>query len=164
MRLISFAAAIFLIASTPASVRCDEPDNSFLLTLKRTACYGTCPIYEVTLEPNNTVTFVGERFVAETGEHTTSIDAEASRELLSKFDAAGFLDLPAGMEKECGTFVTDVPGIVLSFRRENKSRTVEDLSGCRGNMRLEAVRALAREVDKTLKTSQWIGGPQNTAR
>lgn len=33
------------------------------LTLKRGACYGDCPVYEVTLFADGTVTWVGEFFV-----------------------------------------------------------------------------------------------------
>jgi Domain of unknown function (DUF6438) len=40
------------------------------ITLERNGCFGTCPIYKVTLRSDNTFTYLGERNVTHVGERT----------------------------------------------------------------------------------------------
>src|ERR1041385_8201332 len=41
--------------------------NDDQITLERTACFGTCPMYKLTIDSDGTVTFNGERFTKTTG-------------------------------------------------------------------------------------------------
>ena len=149
-----FAAALLLFISSGVA-RSDEPDNSFLVSLERTACYGTCSTYQVTLEPNSTVTFIGKSNVTALGEHVSSVDSDVAQQLLSKIDASGLLDMPPDMEQQCKSWTTDVPGLILFYRKGDKSRKVSDVSGCGGNEKLDKVRALAREMENVLQNAQW---------
>ena len=56
------AAACSLAAPAPT------PDYaSLVITLERTACFGTCPIYKLTVYGDGRVEYEGERFVTVTG-------------------------------------------------------------------------------------------------
>ena len=48
---------------SPASVH----DHAPLATLERTDCYGTCPVYKVTVFRDGTIEYVGSRYVKVTG-------------------------------------------------------------------------------------------------
>ncbi|MCK9401477.1 MAG: DUF6438 domain-containing protein [Bacteroidales bacterium] len=47
------------------------------ITLKRTMCYGTCPVYDMEISANGEVNYNGEAFVEKMGHHRWSIQPDA---------------------------------------------------------------------------------------
>ena len=50
-----------------------------MITLQRTACFGACPVYTVSIYADGTVAYNGERFVEVEGTQTGSIDPASGR-------------------------------------------------------------------------------------
>ena len=74
-----FALILGMTASAcaPASTLSVEPsaipttENSYadlLITMERTPCHGTCPVYKLTISGNGEVTYEGHNFVEVEGE------------------------------------------------------------------------------------------------
>ena len=95
--LYALMAALLLTAS-PASAnppeRRPEPKvefpqikdwSSLHISISRTACYGTCPIYTVDIGGDGTVRFNGVGFTAVAGEQTAKIPRETAKALFEKF-------------------------------------------------------------------------------
>ncbi len=61
-------ATPLLFLRTPALTRGnDSSPTAFELTLKREACFGTCPVYSVHVNGNGAVDWSGERWVQQVG-------------------------------------------------------------------------------------------------
>ena len=48
---------------TPITNPTENVFSDLVITLERTACHGTCPIYKLTIEGNGTVIYEGQDFV-----------------------------------------------------------------------------------------------------
>ncbi|MCI0516543.1 MAG: DUF6438 domain-containing protein, partial [Woeseiaceae bacterium] len=54
-------------AMIPKTIFVGQRGNGDSITLERTACYGTCPMYKVTIASEGAVTFEGQRFTKTIG-------------------------------------------------------------------------------------------------
>src|SRR6185436_11964809 len=70
--VLAIALAPFLYATTSrAQTPGVPPDTS--IRLERTACFGECPVYVVTIDARGNVTFEGRHFVRVEGKATDTI-------------------------------------------------------------------------------------------
>jgi len=125
------------------------------IQLSRTACYGTCPVYSVTIRGDGSVHFSGQRYVLIPGEHDAHIDPAAVRDLVRQFEAANFF---AAGDRYVAT-VTDNPTYTLTLTVAGKSKTVTDYVGEQVGMPLVIV-DLENAVDDAAGTERWIKGEQ----
>ena len=58
-------------------------NSSAIITLERTACYGTCPIYSLSIYKNGKTKYFGLEYVQQTGLHQSSISKSDLNYLLS---------------------------------------------------------------------------------
>lgn len=56
------------------------------ITLTRTACFGRCPIYEVSIQANGDVAYHGKAFVEHEGEYTGAINPLTAKNLFLKIN------------------------------------------------------------------------------
>lgn len=63
------------------------------VSLARTGCFGTCPVYTVTIRNDGTATYMGERGVPRVGKFTGQIAVAAFGQLSLMVERAGFMDL-----------------------------------------------------------------------
>jgi hypothetical protein len=131
------------------------PDD-FRIELRRTPCFGTCPIYTVQVDADGSVLYEGAQHVATEGAR----HAEASPEAVARLWAgvqSGFFDLDERYEyghPGCASYVTDMPGIVLTVRAEGREHRVYLDGGCEGAPRL--IGQLALEVDEVAGSDRWV--------
>ena len=140
------------------------------ISLTRSACYGACPAYEVTIHGDGLVHFttgggpVDEvdkvhrqfsrmRGVLLMGTHEDRIGPEAVQALLKQFEAVDFWQL----KDEYRTFVTDNPTQVLSLTVGERRKSVIDYVGTEAGMP-KAVRDLEAAVDRAAGTERWVKG------
>ena len=90
------------------------------ITLRRGACFGTCPIYEVTLRADGTASWDGERFVDRLGQYTGEVDRNDYGRLAAFVQRAGFFD----WDPEYLADVTDLPDYVLTVEAGGQSTSV----------------------------------------
>ena len=63
-------------------VRRDKTEN--YLKIKRTGCFGTCPIYEMTLFEDGSASYIGKRFVEVTGKANHKFDPKLVAGLMNR--------------------------------------------------------------------------------
>ena len=68
-------------------------DSALRITLQRGPCFGTCPVYSVTLDSSGAVLFEGRRFVADTGISTGSVPRPRIDSLVAELDRGWVLRL-----------------------------------------------------------------------
>jgi hypothetical protein len=174
-RIIAALIGLLLFTSfVPAGAAFPAIDPARLkITLQRTACFGSCPDYRVTIHGDGRVVFestpdqVGVSFGAAevhrayssdsgirvAGIHRTRVDPSQVQRLVEQFRRTGFFAL----RDEYVAQVTDSRTNVLSIDTGNGAKTVVDYVGTDVGMP-EAVRDLQAEVDRVAATDRWIDG------
>lgn len=151
MRILSILFVLTLLVSLVAfPAAAQEPEVA--ITLERTACFGTCPVYTVTIYADGTVVYNGGRFVDVTGEQTTSIDPETVQQLIDGFEAAGYFDWG---DTYTDMYVTDLPTITTSVTRDGETKTITRYAG--DNTAPTALPYLENWIDRMTNSAQWTG-------
>lgn len=79
--------------------------------LQKGACFGTCPVYFLTIYQNKTAVFNGEMNVDKKGEYRKTLDDKTFKELQKAFEKADFVNF----EKEYKSNVSDLPKITVGY-------------------------------------------------
>lgn len=123
-------------------------------------CFGRCPVYAVTLRPDGSGTFEGERFTAVTGARRFTADAATYR----RFAAALAPYRPRGERlvqpgsADCANAPTDMTGVDVRWGEPPAGDHLSFYNGCRaGN---EAMAAALRDAPALLPIAALIGAPR----
>lgn len=88
--------------------------RSWQLVMERTPCYGTCPIYTVTIDARTgEVDFKGRRFVELEGHYRKTISEAQLRKLWQQLNDSNFWEMKP---KYDDPRVSDVPNRIIQFR------------------------------------------------
>ena len=135
-----------------------KPDSDVSITLERSGCYGTCPVYSVTLSTKEGIGYWGRSFVAEKGSRSVPADPEKIRDLAREFVAADFYS----MDPEYIAHVTDLPTTELSISIDGHEKKVVDYVGTWVGMPA-VIKDLEEEVDAFAGSKKWIEGPDGNS-
>ena len=127
-----------------------RPDSKITIVLTRSACYGTCPSYDVTVS-NGGIEFNGHSCVGEFGKHTAPVEESSLRQLATKFVAADFYSMDNAYEAT----VTDEPFYGLSISIDGQKKNVTDYMGRWVGMP-GVIRELENDVDALAQTRRWV--------
>ena len=145
--------------SGQAVISQDIPQD-LMITLERTACYGFCPVYKLTITADGAVVFNGRRFVKQEGATVKSvISREGLKQLMAEFDRVKFFSLEDDYmdnPRVCAENWTDSPSAFTSIRIDGKSKTVRHYHGCRGPKVPKEITELENKIDEIVNTAQWL--------
>ena len=130
-----------------------------VITLERTACFGSCPVYKVTIFDDGTVMFDGKESVKRPGMDVSRIstaDVEALVREFEKLDYNNLAEAYVDDPKLCPEQETDMPSAITSLELRGKKKTVRHYYGCNGTKILEQLTALESKIDEVAKTDQWV--------
>ncbi len=125
-----------------------------LATLERTACYGTCPIYKMTIFSNGRVEWQGEEFVKVKGKASATLSVAELSALKAAFRDAKYFDLGDGFD--CYE-VTDHPSANTSYDDGSRKKSIKHYHGCKSKPGIEALSALEAKIDQIVKSDRWVG-------
>ena len=129
-----------------------------VITLERTACFGSCPVYRISVTSSGVVSFEGKAHVRRVGPATGQVPRRQVEQLLSDIEQAGYFTLDdryQASEPGCGRYATDAPTVVTSVRLRGRAKTITHDYGCTrvpGTLTI-----LERKIDETLGSAQWTG-------
>jgi hypothetical protein len=152
MRTLLALLLLGSVALADSSVPKEGGASAPMVTLERTACYGRCPIYKVTVLRDGTVLWEGERFVKTVGKATAKLPAAAQAQLADAFKAADFFALQDKYERYD---ITDHPSAIVSLDDGKRRKTVRHYHG--DSSAPKALYALEDSLDRIIGTSKWIG-------
>ncbi len=135
------------------------PDGAFV-ALRRTACYGTCPIYTVQVFGSGRVEFKGERFVCDENPAAVQVDRVAAQRLLNALAGAGFASLHDFDREDA----TDAPSANLEL---SDGKTSHKISHYLGMLDVPPELALFEQsVDRLAGVDRWLpsGDPRACRR
>jgi hypothetical protein len=131
-----------------------------MIRLERTACFGACPIYVLSIAADGTVSYTGYEHVREHGTRTWKIAPDAALSLAREMERSGFFD----MKDEYTAPVSDMPTTFVTLSLGGRTKRIRDhlgapqalvrletridyVSGARGRIFVDA--AAIRELRKT---------------
>lgn len=153
--LVLLTAACASAAPEPSPT----PDYAGLvITLERTACFGACPIYGLTVYGDGRVEYEGVRFVDVTGRQTSTLSPSQVRELAAALEQAGYFNL----KDDYTVPVTDLPTTITSVTLGGRTKTIRNYGGCFGDLEgaEKAPQALCdfeAKIDAVTHSAQWVG-------
>lgn len=158
IRLVTALLVVVLAACShpnpfPTDDRIPEDLN---IGLERSACYGTCPVYALTVKADGAVTFVGMQFTQTMGEAKGEIDKAKVSALIQEFNKANFFALENSYTPRNGlNCSTDSPSVTTTLKINGNTKEVAHYLGCPAPRELDD---LDRKIDEIVGTQRWIGG------
>lgn len=98
----------------------DFPRNA-IARIQRTACYGRCPIYTLTVYSDGSVLYEAQKWVKEEGTFQGKANPEKFQQLLNKANEIGFFELKDEYDSE---YVTDLPSVITTLRSDDVLKQV----------------------------------------
>jgi hypothetical protein len=119
-----------------------------VVSLRRTACYGRCPVYTVTLYEDGQLRWEGERHVATVGVDTAQLSPAEVTAVKALFEKAGWKTFEPSYDRHD---VTDLPSAVVRYG----GKTVQHYQG--DSSAPQALSELEDALDAALHATEWVG-------
>ena len=152
------------------------------LSMKRSGCYGRCPIYDLTVQPDGKVLFEGKFWTKITGKAEDKLTEEQLKLLTVEIEKADFFSLNDDYgfkSKNCPNIATDNAGVNLYIKLNGKEKTINHYLGClendkpnihtNDNLAIKKAEELQEivfpqplynlenKIDEIVGTKRWIG-------
>lgn len=135
-----------------------------VITLERTGCFGTCPIYKLKISANGSLIYEGQMYIKTKGIVKSTLSQEQLRELISEFEKAKYFSLRDSYEAApdgCPAFWTDNPAAITSIQMKGKKKSISHYYGCReqgvdGVVYPQELYKLESRIDEIVNSKQWI--------
>ena len=145
-RLAAFVA--FVAVSALGAVAQQEPiPADLLIKMERTQCFGSCPVYTVTIDAKGQVVFEGTQFVATQGQQTDTVPTSSVAALLATARRIGFFELQDAYRAP----ISDLPTTFVTVTANGRTKRVEDYFGAPPGLK-----ELEKQIDATARTDRWI--------
>lgn len=120
-------------------------DTAFFV-LERTACFGTCPTYRLTINGDGKAYYEGRRFVPREGRYAGQVDAAKMKALEAAAEQSGFF----GLKDVYDAPVTDLPSLIIRFRTPERDKQVKGRVGTP-----KEFKELAVQLEEMLQGIEW---------
>lgn len=164
-----FAVAVAALSATACTMTDTAPDGAPIpieresITYATEPCFGTCPVYSVTVTPEGEGVFEGKQHVATTGTQSFRIAPANYRRFAEHLAAVrprqGDRNISHG-EPDCGNAPTDMPSITVRWS-SNTGAADQNLRlylGCRG-AEADRVAGVLKSAPEMLPIAAYIGKP-----
>lgn len=146
---VQYFAVFLIFACFAPSVIAENSFSNSSITLERGMCYGTCPVYALTLSGNGTVIYDGQKFVKETGVREGTINETSYGTLMDLVQKIRF----STMKNAYTSYdITDMPTAVITLTLGDTVKQVEhyhgDMSAPKSLLKLEDAIDLAGNVTR----------------
>lgn len=163
----SFALLVAALVASTSAMRAASPSSSSassaperVVSLSRQVCFGMCPIYDVTLFDDGTLTYEGKEYVKIVGSKTKRLDRATIARVKKALRDSGIHALDVHC-CDCQD-MTDHPTAVIGFAAGGQWKTIVDYHGCGKTPR--PVRELEETLDTLLGTAEFVGTMEERTR
>ena len=156
--------AFFVVACSPRGPESRQPKSNPVefdtVVLRRTACYGQCPVYTVEISATGQVKYTGEEFVSVKGVRHGSVPRANVELLAAALRHVKFAQMNEKYQFEtdgCVSVPTDFPSLSISVIKSGKTHHVSFYTGCHGpTVPTEELAWLSNTIDLMARTAPWI--------
>ncbi|WP_369935920.1 DUF6438 domain-containing protein [Xanthomonas tesorieronis] len=163
-----FIVALLSVACSRTSAQHQEaPDTNtaheteiLSVTMHRSACFGTCPVYTVTAKSDGSVSFDGERDVKVKGKSQGSIaksDYDYLALSIKRLQFSTWNDQYHFEKDGCKSVWTDNPSVDIVVATQTGKKHVSYYYGCRGFALASKIDLLSKIIDDVTDASKWVG-------
>ncbi len=149
---LSLALTFAVDAHADSSVPGAGGGAKLVCSLQRTACFGWCPVYQITVLSDGTMKYVGTNFVKQTGERTVKLTPAQLASLRAAFGKADYFSFADRYEHRQ---VTDNPSTFTSYSDGTRQKSVSHYHG--DHSAPEALGKLEDEIDRIVQIDRLIG-------
>ncbi len=110
-----------ILLSCGLTKKTNTSEIELIISLQRTACFGTCPIYKIEIFSDGSGIYTGKRFVENIGITKFSLSETQLNLILTKAEAIGFTN----MKKEYSEPISDLPTTFIQI----KDKKIRDYTG-----------------------------------
>lgn len=114
--------------------------------MKKEPCFGSCPVFTLTIYEGGRATYEGERFTERVGTFTKDLGTATYEEVIKAFEAANFQQFQSVYRAQ----VPDLATVTITYHREGESKSVKGKDG-----RPEAVLELESMLDGIANSGGW---------
>jgi hypothetical protein len=156
--VLLLVAACAAPTQRPIDNRAATAPMALEITLSRTECFGSCPIYSVTIHGDGRVDWRGEKFVEAKGERHASIIRSQLDALVATIDRVGFFQLdefgtpPRADHTRVFHTCSDTPSAIVTVVRNGQHHTTSN-DHCNPSPATE----LEDQIEAVIQTARWIG-------
>ena len=117
------------------------------ISMERTACYGKCPVYKITIYGTGKAAYEGQANVAKKGTFQKTISKKDVVNLFNAFEKASFFDF----NNEYTGQYSDLPPTYLTYQNKNEiKKTIKDYWKAP-----DELKNLEKMVDEIANTEGW---------
>jgi len=136
---------VLLVLYTCSTTR-NYTQDDILLSMKKSSCYGPCPVYELIIYKNGVAKLTAEKHLDLQGEFYTKLSGSTVEALVSKFRKARFFE----MESQYTSITKDLPTTWIYFSNEGMQKRIKDYDGAP-----ESLKAMEKELSSLLESEDW---------
>jgi hypothetical protein len=134
--------------SKPVGVKRSQENDSLVFSIRRTACFGTCPIYVAQVYKSGYAEYEGKNFVDNIGVFQARISLSAIEEVLAK---AKEIDFYALNESYDNLGISDLPATIVIINNVTLSKQI--LNRYDGP---KALISLEQLIDGIIEQQTWV--------
>ena len=125
----------------------DEFPDSLMVRLQRTACFGRCPIYTLSIFQNGTAIYKGEKWVEKEGLFKSRVNKRQLEQIFSKAKEISFYKMK---EQYDNAYITDLPSTITTLKTDSGFKIVANrYEGP------EELQELERLIDDIANSLEW---------
>ena len=110
-----------ILLSCGLTKKVNPSEIELIISLQRTACFGTCPIYKIEIFSDGSGSYTGTRFVENIGITKFSLSETQLNLILTQAEAIGFTN----MKEEYSEPISDLPTTFIQI----KHKKIRDYTG-----------------------------------
>lgn len=131
----------------------------FEIALSTSACFGKCPVYDVSIDQAGQVEYDGHQFVAKEGKASKQVPAADALAVYDALLAAGYFELADRYTtKEDGcNLVTDGPTSTWNVVVDGKTKPLAHYRGCMGVPALSKISKVESLLNEKAGITEWLG-------
>jgi hypothetical protein len=118
-----------------------------IITLEKTGCLGKCPVYQMTIYQDHSVTFRSWANTLVDSIAASNISEQQYQHLVKAFEASDFMSLDTNYQEK----IMDAPFTHLTYQNNSKSKRVS----CRGDAPA-IFNTLVRQTEKIAQQQGWL--------
>ena len=116
-----FLILFSVLLSCGLTKKANTSEIELIISLQRTACFGTCPIYKIEIFSDGSGIYTGTRFVENIGVTKFSLSETQLNLILTKAEAIGFTN----MKEDYSEPISDLPTTFIQI----KNKRIRDYTG-----------------------------------
>jgi hypothetical protein len=123
LSLLIFVLLVTSFVAAPSKKKSKKKLKEGYIEMKKTVCYGRCPIYTVRISTDGQATYEGEKNVMKHGKFVKTFSASEVNALFDQFNKSDILNLKDEYDDKR---ISDLPSTIITYNYNGKTKKIVD--------------------------------------